>query len=210
MLNKKISFWLLFTIAGLLFSQIKFNQLVGSSISFTLFDFFAPVAGAFLGGLTGITSVLAVSLFNFLANGSFSLPTLIRVYPTLFAVWYFSLSPKQKSQPWVLLFPLLSILAFWVHPIGRTVWYYPLMWFIPVIAYFKRDLLYLRALGATFTAHAVGGAAWLWALNLPASVWQSLIPVVFAERFLFAGGISAAYLIFAQIFSKKIALAKSR
>ncbi len=72
------------------------------------------------------------------------------------------------------------------------------LWLIPLAAYFKRDWLYLRALGATFTAHAVGGAAWVWAFNLPASVWQGLIPVVAAERLLFAVGISAAYLVFAK------------
>ena len=199
MASKKIYFWLAFTITGLIFSQIKFTQLAGANISFTLFDFFAPVAGVFLGGLFGIVSVLAVSLFNFVTNGSFAIPSLIRLYPTLFAVWYFSLSPKQKPNKWVLLFPLLSIVSFWLHPVGREAWYYPLMWLIPLAAYFKRDWLYLRALGATFTAHAVGGLAWIWAFNLPASVWQGLIPVVLAERLLFAGGISLAYMVFARV-----------
>ena len=200
MVSKKLYFWLAFTVVGLIFSQIKFSQLVGANISFTLFDFFAPVAGAFLGGLFGITSVLAVSLVNFVVNGSYAVPSLIRLYPTLFAVWYFSLSPKQKTNKWVLLFPLLSIVSFWVHPVGRVVWYYPLMWLIPLAAYFKRDWLYLRSLGATFTAHAVGGAAWIWAFNLPANVWQGLIPVVAMERLVFAGGISLSYLIFAKAF----------
>ena len=50
-----------------------------------------------------------------------------------------------------------------------------------------------RALGATFTAHAVGGALWIWTFALPASVWQSLIPVVITERFVFAVGICASY-----------------
>lgn len=199
MVSKKIYFWLAFTIAGLIFSQIKFTQLVGANISFTLFDFFAPVAGAFLGGLFGVASVLTVSLFNFVAGGNYVIPSLIRLYPTLFGVWYFSLSSKQKTNKWVLLFTLLSILSFWAHPVGREVWYYPLMWLIPLAVYFKRDWLYLRALGATFTAHAVGGAAWIWAFNLPASVWQGLIPVVVMERFVFAGGISLAYLIFSKL-----------
>ena len=210
MKSKKLYFWLVFTVAGLIFSQIKFTQLAGANISFTLFDFFAPVAGAFLGGLFGITSVLAVSLVNFLTNGSYAVPALIRLYPTLFAVWYFSLPPKQKTNKLVLLFPLLSMVSFWAHPVGREVWYYPLMWLIPLAAYFKRDWLYLRALGATFTAHAVGGAAWIWAFNLPASVWQGLIPVVAMERLVFAGGISLAYLIFSYAFSRVSALATTR
>ena len=210
MKSKKLYFWLVFTVAGLIFSQIKFTQLAGANINFTLFDFFAPVAGAFLGGLFGITSVLAVSLVNFVTNGSYAVPALIRLYPTLFAVWYFSLPPKQKTNKLVLLFPLLSMVSFWAHPVGREVWYYPLMWLIPLAAYFKRDWLYLRALGATFTAHAVGGAAWIWAFNLPASVWQGLIPVVAMERLVFAGGISLAYLIFSYAFSRVSALATTR
>lgn len=53
----------------------------------------------------------------------------------------------------------------------------------------------MRSLGATFTAHAVGGAAWIWAFNLPASVWQGLIPVVISERLLFAAGIAATFVL---------------
>jgi hypothetical protein len=175
------------------------SQLIGADVSFTLFDFFAPVAGAFLGGLTGIFSVLLVSIVNFVANDSYTVASLIRVYPTLFAVYYFSLPAHKKSGKLMIVVPLLAILTFWAHPIGRQVWYYPLMWLIPVAAYFKRDWLFLRSLGATFTAHAVGGAAWIWALNLPATVWVGLIPVVLVERFLFAGGISASYLIFGKL-----------
>ena len=53
----------------------------------------------------------------------------------------------------------------------------------------------MKALGATFTAHAVGGAAWIWAFNLPAGIWQGLIPVVITERLVFAAGIATAYLV---------------
>jgi hypothetical protein len=55
--------------------------------------------------------------------------------------------------------------------------------------------LLARALGATFSAHAVGGAAWIWTFSLPAAVWNSLIPVVVAERLLFALGIAASYVL---------------
>ena len=86
------------------------------------------------------------------------------------------------------------MLIFWSHPEGRAAWYYALFWLIPIAAYFKKDNLFIRSLGATFSAHAVGGALWVWAFGLPASVWISLIPVVAAERLLFAAGISLSFI----------------
>ena len=53
-----------------------------------------------------------------------------------------------------------------------------------------------RALGATFSAHAVGGALWIYAFSLPAAVWQGLIPIVAIERSIFALGIAGTYLVF--------------
>jgi len=52
-----------------------------------------------------------------------------------------------------------------------------------------------RALGATFTAHAVGGALWIWVFALPAPVWISLIPIVALERSLFALGICVSFVL---------------
>lgn len=109
----------------------------------------------------------------------------------LFAVLYFARKDKFN-----LIIPMLAIIAFVIHPIGRTVWYFALFWTIPIIAYFLRDkFLMARALGATFTAHAVGGALWIWFFALPASVWISLIPVVALERSFFALGICVSFIL---------------
>ena len=109
----------------------------------------------------------------------------------LFATLYFA-----KKGTFNLAIPALAIAAFVAHPIGRTVWYYALFWIIPIGAYFLRDrFLLMRALGATFTAHAVGGALWIWTFALPAPVWNSLIPVVAMERILFALGISCSFVL---------------
>jgi hypothetical protein len=76
------------------------------------------------------------------------------------------------------------------------VWYFALFWIIPIVAYYFRDrFLLARALGSTFTAHAVGGALWIWAFSLPSPVWNSLIPVVATERILFAFGIAGSFLL---------------
>lgn len=179
---------------------IKFNKLkgyasklAGSKVKFTIYDAFAPVAGSFIGTMPGLIAVFFMQFFNFLVHGAQidDVGTIIRFFPMLFAVLYFSKKGKIN-----LIVPALASAAFIAHPIGRTVWYFTLFWTIPIIAYFLQDrFLLARALGATFTAHAVGGALWIWVFALPAQVWNSLIPVVIAERLLFALGISGSFIL---------------
>src|SRR3989344_6445661 len=194
-LQKDFIFLALFTLLGFLSLQVPFNNLAGSNVSFTLFDFLAPIAGAFLGPIYGIISVLTVMVTNNLINGvPWTTAAIIRLFPTLFAVYYFAALNKKEGR-WILIVPVLAIVAFLAHPSGRQVPYYTLFWIIPLLAYRFRSNLWMKSLGATFTAHSVGGAAWIWAFNLPASVWNSLIPVVISERLLFATGIAASFII---------------
>lgn len=193
--QKKLFFLFLFSLLGFIFLQIPFNKLAGSNVSFTLFDFFAPVAGAFLGPIFGIASVFGVEVVNmWIKQTTLTQGSVIRLFPVLFATYYFA-TIQKKGRKWILAVPVLSILIFLAHPNGRQVPYYTLFWLIPLIAYRFRNNLYLKSLGATFTAHSVGGAAWIWAFNLPASVWNSLIPVVISERLLFAGGIAVSFIL---------------
>lgn len=195
--QKKLFFLALFSILGFISLQIPFNKLAGSNVSFTLFDFFAPIAGAFLGPVFGIISVLGVEVINNLIKQTpWTTGSIIRLFPVLFAVYYFAVINKKSFNKWFLIVPILAIVIFLAHPTGRQVSYYPLMfWLIPLIAYKFRKNLFMRGLGATFTAHSVGGAVWIWAFNLPASVWNSLIPVVIAERLLFALGIAVSFIV---------------
>lgn len=193
---KKLLFLTLFTVLGFITLQVPFNKLAGSNVSFTLFDFFAPIAGAFLGPLYGIGSVLAVEVVNNLVKQTpWTQGAIIRLFPTLFAVYYFAVIAKKGTKPWILAVPVAAIFIFLAHPNGRQVPYYTLFWVIPLIAYKFRNNLYIKSLGATFTAHSVGGAAWIWAFNLPASVWNGLIPVVISERLLFAAGIALSFIV---------------
>ena len=195
-LQKKILFLVIFTLLGFAALQIPFNKLAGSNVSFTLFDFFAPIAGAFLGPIFGIGSVLVVEVGNMLIKHTpWTNASIIRLFPTLFAVYFFAVMSKKQTPKWVLAVPIISILAFIAHPIGRQVPYYTLFWFIPLVAYRFKNNLFMRSLGATFIAHGVGGAAWIWALNLPAKVWNSLIPIVIEERLLFAAGIAISFVL---------------
>lgn len=196
--SKVLVFFVLFTILGFASLQVPFNKLAGSNVSFTLFDFFAPIAGAFLGPLYGIISVFGVMVTNnLITDVPWTTGAIIRLFPTLFAVYYFAVITKRKYYgKWILAVPLLCIMAFLTHPNGRQVPYYPLMfWLIPLVAYRFRNNLFMKSLGTTFTAHAVGGASWIWAFNLPPAVWNSLIPVVISERLLFATGIAVSYVV---------------
>jgi hypothetical protein len=191
--KKRLYFLIVFTLLGLAALQVPVTQLVGSKVKFTLFDFFGPIAPAFI-GTPGIVAVFLMQFANFLLHGAqvVDAGTIIRFFPMLFGAWYFG----RKSK-YTLLVPVLAILAFNLHPIGQSVWYYSLYWLIPIACYFVYEkTLIARALGATFTAHAVGGALWIYAFNLPKAVWVSLIPVVAIERLLFAGGIVVTYLVF--------------
>ena len=191
--RKNLYFVVIFTVVGFIALQIPVAQLAGSGAKFTIFDAFAPMTGAFIGSIPAVIAVLLMHSFNFFAHGAHiqDVGTIIRFFPMLFAVLYFTRKGKLN-----ILVPLIAIVVFLMHPIGREVWYFSLFWTIPIFAYFLRDrFLFARALGATFSAHAVGGAAWIWAFALPASVWNSLIPVVFAERLLFALGIMASYVL---------------
>lgn len=194
MKKRTLLFIVLFSALGLAALQVPFNQLVGSASRFTLYDFFAPLATGFIGLVPGLIAVFFTQLADFLIKGAVVVDasTIIRFVPMLFAAWYFS-----KKNIFNIIIPALAIIAFIANPIGRSAWVYSMFWLIPIITYFFREKsLILRALGTTFTAHAVGGALWVWVFGLSKTIWLSLIPLVAFERMLFAAGIAATYLVF--------------
>lgn len=196
--RSKFAFLSLFFLIGLIALQIPFTRLLGGNVKFTLYDFLAPTAGAFLATLPGIMTVLLIQLVNFLIHpDSFTgFASLVRIFPVLFAVFYFAKNRKTN-----LLIPVLSIAIFNLHPVGRSAWQYSLLWLIPIAAHFFRKNLFLRSLGATFTAHAVGGALWVWAFGLSREMWLALIPQTLMERTLMAGGISVSYFALVKVFN---------
>lgn len=191
--KKNLLFVAIFLIVGFIALQMPVAQIEGSRVKFTIYDAFAPIAGSFIGSIPGVTAVFLMQLFNFLLHGAQieDAGTIIRFFPMLFAVLYFA-----KKSKFNLIIPAIAIATFVAHPIGREVWYFSLFWLIPIIAYFLRNqFLFARALGTTFTAHAVGSTLWLWTFSLPAPVWNSLIPVVIAERLLFTLGITGSFIL---------------
>lgn len=201
MKKKNILFIAVFTILGLIALQIPFTNVLGSNTKFTLFDFFAPSAGAFIGTLPGIVSLLVIQVVNIFLHGGKIVETgvLLRLFPVLFATFYFS-----KKRRINLLIPITAIVLFNLHPIGRSAWQYSMFWLIPVAAHFFRKNLFVRSLGATFTAHAVGGALWVWTFGLSKEIWLALIPQTAMERVLFASGIAGFYVVMTNILGRLV------
>lgn len=193
--KEKLFFIFIFTFLGLFALQIPFSLILGSGAKFTLFDFLAPTFGAFIGTVPGIISVLLMQIINVvLHGGNWNLTSFIRLFPALFAVFYFA-----KKRNVNLLIPILAIIAFNLHPIGRSAWQYSLFWLIPIACHFFRKNLFVRSLGATFTAHAIGSALWVWSFGLSKEIWLALIPQTAMERFLFAGGMTVFYILFVNL-----------
>lgn len=191
MKKQNLIFISVFTVLGLIALQIPFTRLLGSNVKFTLFDFLAPTAGAFLSTAPGVLSVLLMQVINYVLHGSqFDAGGIIRLLPTLFAVAYFA---KKRTLNWII--PVLAIIGFNLNPIGRSAWQYSIFWLIPIAAHFYRKNLFVKSLGATFTAHAVGGVLWVWVFGLSKAMWLALIPQVIIERTLMAAGITAFYLV---------------
>ena len=202
--KKGLLFLLIFSILVFIGDKINFSALVGAENQFfTLFQFFGPVAGAFLGPVVGVLSVLIAEVSSYLLLGkTFTLINVLRLTPMLFAAWYFG-TKKDKIS---FLAPVLAIVLFIAHPVGRQVWFFSLFWTIPIIIkllpkkYGER--VFLKSLGATFTAHAVGGAMWNYMVPMTPGAWVGLIPVVVYERLLFAAGIAVSFVVLNTVLDK--------
>lgn len=187
-----------FILLGLIALQIPFTTVLGASVKFTLYDFIAPTLGAFLTTLPGIITILLIQLLNMLVHPDTltGLASIVRLFPVLFAVFYFS-----GKRPVNLIIPLIAMIIFNINPVGRSAWQYSLLWLIPVFAHYLRKNLFIRSLGAVFTAHAVGGAVWVWMFGLTREMWLALIPQTLLERTLMAGGVSFFYLALVKVFN---------
>jgi len=177
-----------------------FSVMGESGKAFTLFEFFGPIAGGFL-GLGGVAVVFVAKLANALLSGSsLGLIDLVKLTPMMFAAYYFWKKGARGMEDKVgIAVPALAMIAFWIHPVGAESWYYALYWLIPIAARFLPQHLILRSLGATFMAHCVGSILFLYTIPTTAALWAMLIPVVALERGLFALGIAGSYIVFTNI-----------
>lgn len=209
--KKGLIFLLVFSILVFIGDMINFSKLIGADNQFfTLFQFFGPVAGAFLGPVVGVLSVLIAEVSSYLVLGkAFTLISVLRLTPMLFAAWYFG-AKKDKLSFFV---PIAAIIIFVAHPVGRQVWFFTFFWTIPIIIKLLpkkySEKIFLKSLGATLTAHAVGGAIWNYAVPMTQEAWIKLIPIVIYERLLFASGIAISFVLLNTILDKLDSKSKS-
>ena len=44
--------------------QIPFTKIIGSNLKFSLFDFYGPIVGSFIGSVFGLITILTMQLIN--------------------------------------------------------------------------------------------------------------------------------------------------
>ena len=191
-----------FGISSKLVTGYKISFIVGSfSAYFTASNIVMPLSGSFTGifGSSIIAAVLCLWRFSFV---SFSPILLVHHIPGLFGAYYWA----SKSFIIRLLVPLICMLLFVAHPVGREAFVYSFFWLIPIAFYFSKNKnLFKEALGSTLTAHAVGSVIWLYTVPMISEQWISLIPVVILERLIFATGMVVLHKIIshAHIFIRR-------
>jgi hypothetical protein len=167
-----------------------------------------PTLGAFCKIKNLILIKLLLILSFIFLRGHISVYFLTLGIPSLLAAicFKYALQSRLKFRQQIdfilrVLLPLSAIFLFTMHPIGSKAFCYSFYWFIPIFFYLlskcKIQSNFFAALSSAFTAHATGSIIWLYfsPIQLQASDWINLIPVVVAERFGIALGIFITYKI---------------
>jgi hypothetical protein len=179
---------LLTIVAAKCATLLKLSLVIGSqgALLFSGVSMISPLLGLF-GGITSATLFFAINFLLRCVMGGFpGLSILAMHVPGWCAGLYLA------SSHWLirLLVPLGCIGLFLVHPVGGSAAAYSVYWLIPVVLFStSHKSLFLHALGATFTAHAVGSVIWLYTTTSTPSFWLSLISLVALERLTYAAGL---------------------
>ena len=145
-------------------------------------------------GISGLGTAAATTILGLLVRGFISgfNPFWLAVHhiPGFCGALYWA----KKSRLIRGIIPLLAIVCFILHPVGRSAYLYSLYWLIPICLQLrKKKSVFLDALGSTFTAHAVGSVLWLYGDPMTPAVWIALIPIVCVERIVCATGMVLVY-----------------
>lgn len=177
------------SIALFIFTFFPVNSVVGSHFSFfSVSDVLMPLIGNLGFGFISFVVASRLMLKMFLVGAP--LTALVYYIPGAFASAYWATKNKLLG----LVVPLACMVAFLAHPVGLAAAPYTFYWFIPMALYFvPRKSIFFHSLTSTFIAHSVGSVVWLYLHPMSPSAWMSLIPVVAAERFLFATSMTAVY-----------------
>ena len=178
--------------AFLLMRFCKVSYIVVSTFSFfSVSDAVMPLSGLLGFGFPLLIVLLRGSLRIALQN--LTLLKLVYHIPGLCASAYWATENKLIS----LLLPAACIVAFLFNPVGFAAAPYALYWLIPMALYFvPQKSIFMHSLASTFIAHAVGSVLWLYTHpGMTPVQWYALIPVVAAERLLFASTMALVYYV---------------
>lgn len=192
----------IFAIFNVLALRFKIIPIIGTANFFPAANAFGPSIGGIIGPMFGplavITSILLKSGFK-IPEGVFLIFLRRLGLPMAAASFYFGMMKSNiKARFLATLIPIVMIFAFILHPIGKEVWFFSMLWLIPIIAAYlpnKKIRVTSMALGATFVDHAIGSVLYLYTMNIPAEAWISAIPHAILERISFGLGILLSYFI---------------
>jgi hypothetical protein len=172
---------------------VKVSFMQGSSaLFFSCVNIAAPMVGV-LGGLNvAIYSFSLQVILKFLLLGAGIIPLIGYHIPHIFASAYWNSNYKLAK----ILIPLACMVLFILHPCGYQAWAYAMLWLIPMVLAFVNNNIFLKALGSTFVAHAIGSVIWIYSVPMTSMQWIGLIPNVIAERVLFASAMVIVYYSF--------------
>lgn len=197
--SKKLVFLVLFFVLSLASMRLNFIPVYGAPGQYlSFFQFFAPIAGGFLGGIPAIITVFAAEVADlFLQSKALTPVTIMRLFPVLLGVWFFS---RHKPSSGIAV-SAIGIAAWLLHPVGREAWFYSLLFLVPLAGGFLLNLAG-RSFGAAYSSFVAGQVLWLYLFPTTAADWASWIPVVILERTSFAIGIALSYVAFNTLLSR--------
>ncbi|HDR53827.1 MAG TPA: hypothetical protein ENN60_04150 [archaeon] len=98
-------------------TKLKFSKILGTTMSFSMFNVMAPVNGAVF-GLSGVINVLLADLFLFLLNPSFTLLKFLRYLPMLLATACYAAFFRGDKRP-LIMAPLMMTPSGCIPPAGQ-------------------------------------------------------------------------------------------
>lgn len=172
---------------------VKLSHIIGSWASFfSVNSIGVPMIGVCAGLSTGLLSTVVRAGVRLMLYGTSPLRFLVYHIPGVCASGYWFVDSKLVR----IVLPLICMGLFVLHPVGQHAPEYALYWLIPVIiGFFSNRSVFMRALAATFMAHAIGSVIWLYTISSTPIMWHALIPIVAVERLVFASGMSVVYYV---------------
>lgn len=210
----------IFTMSLIVFSKVKIHIIFGTPMNFSFVAMLGPIIASFVGTSISFFVLFSARFIQIVLgiSKSRSIASYIAYLPAFVAGHYFSRLVRRLEKnnaelnKHIIFIPILAIIIFVLHPLGRIVWFYSLFWLIPISIYLlaprledrleKRPYLivYLYALAATYIDHAVGAVIYgLFIFEVPVEAWIQSIPWVPIERAIFALGIALLYLFFRAV-----------